>query len=176
MPGRTPSEAVENFLAPLRQVLSCVTQEVLFVSGGYYPSETPHALTLSNSPARLGRDRRYALRLIQHYRIVEDVVPRGPWTVQTVAYYYTIQEAHDPRREIFGYHWHPQGKSAVTYPHFHLYEGAGIDEHGVQQAHFPTGRVAVEDVLRLVIEEFAIEPLREDWNEVLTQRQSPFEH
>jgi len=64
----------------------------------------------------------------------------------------------------------------VIYPHFHLYEGAGIDEHGVQQAHCPTGRVAVEDVLRLVIEEFAIEPLREDWNEVLTQRQSPFEH
>jgi hypothetical protein len=64
----------------------------------------------------------------------------------------------------------------VTYPHFHLYEGAGIDAHGVQQAHYPTGRVAVEDVLRLVIEEFAIEPLREDWNEVLTQRQSPFEH
>jgi hypothetical protein len=139
MAGRTPSEAVENFLAPLRLALSCVTREILLVSGGYHPSDTPHALTISNSPVRLGRDRRYALRLIQHYRIVEDDSPRGPWEVQIAAYYYTIEAARDPGGEIFGYHWHPQGKSAVTYPHFHLHEGAGIGQHGVSEAHFPTG-------------------------------------
>lgn len=77
MAGRTPSEVVENFLAPLRLALSCMTREILLVSGGYHPSDTPHALTISNSLVRLGRDRRYALRLIQHYRIVEDVSPRS---------------------------------------------------------------------------------------------------
>ncbi len=73
MAGRTPREAVEAFLTPLQQALSCVTNEVLLVSGGYYPSTIPHALTISNSPARLGRDWRYTLRLSEDW---DDVLTR----------------------------------------------------------------------------------------------------
>lgn len=88
MAGKTPPEAVHNFLEPLQLALSCVSQEVLTVRGGYYPSATPHALTLGNSPAILGRDRRLALKVVQHYRIIEHEGARGPWKVRTVAYNY----------------------------------------------------------------------------------------
>jgi hypothetical protein len=33
-------------------------------------------------------------------------------------------------------------------------------------AHFPTGRIALEDVLRLAITEFGVRPPRSDWAEV----------
>ena len=99
MAGKTPREAVQNFLQPLRLALSCVTNEILLVGGRYHPSPTPHVLTISNSPAPLGRDKRFALKLIHHYRVIEDVEPRGPWKARTVAYYYTLEEAGEQGAE-----------------------------------------------------------------------------
>jgi hypothetical protein len=99
MAGKTPPEAVHNFLEPLQLALSCVSQEVLTVRGGYYPSATPHALTLGNRPAILGHDRRLALKVVQHDRIIEHEGARGPWKVRTVAYNYTVEEAGGAGRE-----------------------------------------------------------------------------
>src|SRR5262245_24184698 len=108
MAGKTPREAVQNFLAPLQQAISCVTDEILTVEGGYYPSATPHKLALNTSPAALGRDKRFALTVAQQYLVVTDPTPDyGPWKVKTVAYLYTVYDAGDPPRELIGYHWHP---------------------------------------------------------------------
>jgi hypothetical protein len=175
MAGRTPREAVQNFLNPLSQALSCVTRAILLVGGGYHVTDNPHALALSEDPTVLGRDRRYALTLSQHYRIVKAEAARGPWKVETVAYYYTVKEPVPPHREIFGYHWHPESRSPITFPHFHLHEGANIGARHLAGAHFPTGRIAVEQVLRLLIEEFNVQPLRDDWSTVLQQTQERFE-
>ena len=175
MAGKTPPEAVRNFLEPLQHALSCVSQELLTVRGGYHPSGTPHALTLGNSPAILGRDRQFALKVIQHYRIIEHEGVRGPWKVRTVAYYYTVEEAGESGREMFAYHWHPSERTAITFPHFHLYQGAGPMRDDVRKAHFPTGRVSFEDVLRLVITQFGVLPLRDDWAAILDQTQTAFE-
>ena len=175
MAGKTPSDAVHNFLEPLQLALSCVSQEILSVRGGYHPSATPHALTLGNSPAILGRDRRFAFKVIQHYRIIEHEGPRGPWKVSTVAYHYTVEEAGELQRELFAYHWHPNERTAITFPHFHLYQGVGAIRDEVQKAHFPTGRVAFEDVLRLVITQLGVEPFRHDWAAILDQTQTAFE-
>jgi hypothetical protein len=175
MAGKTPPEAVHNFLTPLQRALSCVSQEILTVRGGYHPSASPHALTLGNSPAMLGGDRRFALKVIQHYRIIEHEGARGPWKVRTVAYYYTVGEAGEHGREMFAYHWHPSERTAITYPHFHLYQGAGPMREDVRKAHFPTGRIAFEDVLRLLITQFGVLPFRDDWEAILDQTQTGFE-
>jgi hypothetical protein len=179
MAGRTPAEAVNNFLDPLRQALSCITHEILFVGGGYHasPRDNPqqrHMLTLSTSPAVLGRDRRFSLVLIQHYRVIEGEDARGPWKVSTVAYYYTLKSAYT-EHEIIGYHWHPQGRSPITYPHLHLHHGAGEVEYNLGKAHLPTGRIAIEDILRLAITHFNVEPLRDDWEDILASSQSAFQ-
>jgi hypothetical protein len=78
MAGRTPQEAVQNFLAPLQQALSCVTREILFVRRREIPASNPGVLTLSNSPAKLGREGRFSLTAIQHYRAIEAEALRGP--------------------------------------------------------------------------------------------------
>ena len=176
MAGKTPSEAIRNFINPLQQALSCVTQTVLYHRALPDNPAGLHVLLLSEEPARLGRDKQFSLKAIQHFRTVEAEGPRGPWKVQTVAYYYTFAEARRSQREIFGYHWHPQGRSAVVYPHLHLYEGAGVGEYDIpNKAHFPTGRMALEDVLRLVITHFGVRPLRGDWESVLNTTQGAFE-
>jgi hypothetical protein len=176
MAGRTPREAVHGFLTPLQQAMSCVTDVILLVSGGYYPSQSPHALTLSENPAPLGRNRRIALNLIQQYRVIPtDNQERGAWKVQTVGYFYTLLEPTPPHDEIVAYHWHPESRSAVRYPHFHISSGSSVRRADIRKAHFPTGRIAIEQVLRLVITEFDVQPLRNDWESVLNQMQSSFE-
>ncbi len=180
MAGKTPHEAVQSFLDPLQRALSCVTREVLSVGGGYHasPVDNPqqkHVLTFHNSPAVLGQDRCFAFRLIQHYRVMEYEGARGPWKVSIVAYYYTIETSGPTRQEVLGYHWHPQGRSDITYPHMHLYQGAGTLQHNLPKAHLPTGRIAVEDILRLAITHFGVVPLREDWETILEITQNAFQ-
>jgi hypothetical protein len=179
MAGKTPAEAVHNFLAPLQRVLACVTDNVLSDGGGYHASPVKHpehiyALTLYNSPALLGRDKRFALDLIQQYQVISGEGQRGPWKVSTVAYYYTILLA-ESGQEVLGYHWHPTGHSDVTYPHLHLYAGAGTLQHNLRKAHLPTGRIAIEDVLRLAITHFHVNPFSDNWAEILTATQEAFQ-
>jgi hypothetical protein len=174
MVGRTSKEALQIFLDPLRQALSCVTHEVLYIRSGNDPAAAPYALMLHNSPVSLGRDRRFALEVIQHYRLIETERPQGPWQVQTVAYYYTLSELGENPREILGYHWHPQGRSWVTYPHLHLYAGAEVGRDDVRKAHLPTGRITLEEVLQLAIKEFGVTPLRDNWEEILQRTQGIF--
>jgi hypothetical protein len=163
-------------LTPLQQAISCVTDAIVLVSGGYYPSPSPHALTLSENPALLGRDRCIALNLIQQYRVVQtDEKDRGAWKVQTVGYVYTLLEPTPPHDEIVAYHWHPASRSAVRYPHLHISAGSGVQRLDIRQAHFPTGRITIGQILRLVVTEFNVRPLRDDWELVLHQKQGSFE-
>ena len=175
MAGKNPAEAIGNFLNPLQQVLSCVTREQLYCQR----VSSPYALMLSNSPAKLGRDKRFALRIGQQFQVIEDDVPlRGLYKVQTVAYAYTLYvlaKRDDREREIFSYHWHPHGQSPITYPHIHLAQGAEVGRDDVREAHFPTGRISLEEVLRLVIQEFNVRPFREDWEAIINSSQAAFE-
>src|SRR5215470_12670467 len=167
MAGRTPAEAVNNFLSPLQRALSCVTRDVLSVGGGYHVADRPHVMLFENNPVTLGHDKRFALKLIQQYRIVEADDERGPWKVSTVAYYYHVETIASPAQEVFAYHWHPHGRNTVTYPHLHLSSGAGALQHNLIKAHLPTGRIAIEDVVRCVITQLDVVPLRQDWEAIL---------
>jgi len=178
MAGRTAAEAVNNFLDPLQRALSCLTREVPSVGGGYHVSPMsapPHVLLFQNNPVLLGQDKRFALKLIQQYRVVEGEGERGPWKVSTVAYYYTVEIPGPERMEILGYHWHPQERNAITYPHLHLYQGAGRLQYNLLKAHLPTARIAIEDVLRFVITQLGVVPLRNDWEAILRETQDTFQ-
>jgi len=172
--GRTPAEAVQNFLGPLQQAISCVTRTVL-VSSGYHPrqDEEPHLLTLGESPARLNSNPRLFLSVTMHYHVVEAPGERGPWKVSIAAYLYSLDD--EQGQEILAFHWHPRGRSSVTSPHLHIGPGAGVQYQQLQGAHIPTGRVALEDVLRLAIRELGVRPLRRDWADILDRTQRAFE-
>jgi len=173
MAGRTPSEAVNNYLGPLQRAISCVTKAVLNVRGGYYPSPDPHPLALGDgAPVTISSDPPLLLTVLQNYRVVEFEGPRGPWKVSIVSYFYSLEDREG--REVL-YHWHPQGASTVTFPHLHVRAGGRLGRTDISQVHFPTGRVSLEDVLRLAILELGVKPERTDWAELLDSTQAAYE-
>lgn len=61
----------------------------------------------------------------------------------------------------------------MTYPHLHIGRGATgnvttFGPRGLHRIHFPTRHITIEDVLRLAIAEFGVEPRRPDWERILS--------
>lgn len=74
------------------------------------------------------------------------------------------------RREFLAFHWHPQ--SRVSWPHLHVRAGV---EPALATAHIPTGRVPLEDIVRMLIDDLGARPLRDDWRDVLALTRATFE-
>lgn len=96
------------------------------------------------------------------------------YRVEIVSYEYQVLDREE--REILAFHWHPVGLSNVTDPHLHLSSrlnpldmGRNQDPLDLAGMHMPTGFVALEDVVRLLITEFGIIPRRTDWDNVLRE-------
>ena len=170
MLGRTPAGAVSNYVDSIQRLISCVSNAVVSVDGGYYVSDTSHVLRLSQGrPVRLGRASSLWLTLQQYYHIVEVEGPRVYWMIAVEGYEYTLIDAGG--REILTYHWHPRGESPIAFHHLHLEHGAGMVREELQTAHLPTGYVSVADILRLLIVDFRVEPRRGDWEDVINRFQ-----
>lgn len=143
-------------------------------TNGHQPDQD-HALSPGFGAPVLVRagDRRLGLSSFFAYRVEEAEGERGPWKVRITAYYHALET--EDGREIVAYHWHPKQGSAYNLPHLHIETGIGASLGDVHKYHFPTGRVSLEDVLRLAIAEFGVEPERTDWEEVLGQTQAAYE-
>jgi hypothetical protein len=143
-----------------------VTSAQLFV-----PSKKPgelEALAMSADPLRLrcsGQPGISHVSLIvgHQFRVVPD--EDSGWHVSTSQYEYYIQD--DDERELIAWHWHPE--STITYPHLHV--PAGPIHH---KTHVPTGRVSIEAVIRLLITEYGVPPIRDDWAAVLEDAEANF--
>jgi hypothetical protein len=156
--------------------LSCVLRGGvhLEIGGGYHQAEVPHALMLAGGePVPLGGASQLRLTVLQQYRIVEDSGPRGPWKVQTVAYTYAFDDVD--ANELVGFHWHPRGPSPVTWPHLHVGPAAQVGAYIAPSTHIPTGRVSLEEVIRLAITELGVDTERDDWADVLDETQTAYE-
>jgi hypothetical protein len=75
-------------------------------------------------------------------------------------------------REIIAFHRHPIQDGAAATPHVHIGPAAtGRDAAFLpgrfHKTHIPTGNIALEDVIRMLITEFGVEPRRADWESVL---------
>lgn len=138
------------------------------VKGGYYASATPHPLTLMDGlPVELGSGTDLTVQISQQYRVIENPDPREPWQVKTVAYYYTLGETEG--HEILSYQWHSNVPGSVSFPHLHLQYGARLGRPEFERAHLPTGRITLEDFVRLLISDFSVPPTRDDWEQVLEE-------
>jgi hypothetical protein len=170
--GQTEHEAFQNFLNPLQLALSCVSNAVLHRTT-YDPHVQPHVLILNqNTPVRIDSGRGIALYVAHHFRIIEADDPRGPWKVSTAGYAYALGDRDG--REIIAFHWHPSSPNKVTSPHLHLGPVAQVGHDQLRGAHIPTGRIALEDVLRLAIAEFGAPARRADWDDVLRTTKAAF--
>jgi hypothetical protein len=148
------------------RLLSSLTPAHVDVGGGYAPSASPHALIMAGSDAvALRGTSRLTLAVSEHYFIVEE--PSAAWKVQRAAYFYAV--GRQDTGELLAFHWHPRGKSPIVAPHLHVRANIQVGERWLGKVHLPTGYLAIEDIVRLVIQELSAEPLREDWEALLTQ-------
>jgi hypothetical protein len=172
VPRKTPYEAVEAYVQPLREAISCLSQTAHFATaGGHYVSDKPHVLTLVDG-ARLrlqsSDDTDLTLSVSQQYEIVED---ESGFRVRTLKYAYKIDNWQDGH-EVMAYHWHPAER--IKYPHLHLSYGARVGREDLRKAHVPTGRIALEDVIQFLIESFRVMPAKEHWETVLDGSRAKF--
>jgi hypothetical protein len=101
---------------------------------------------------------------------------RTPYQVAESGYMYSVLDRSD--RELFAYHWHPDGLSPTVEPHLHMsgvasfllppsQESQKSTELPLNKAHFPTGPVTLQQVIRLLIEDLGVEPRTPNWRQVL---------
>lgn len=151
---------------------------VFTVSGGYHVSNKPHSLTLGDGLPQKLPGTNIHLSVKQLYRVVQDNDPdRGPWRVSTAEYIYTLmrggRRGTRPKR-LLSYQWHPKPQANYNYPHLHPGPATEIRPE-FQRAHIPTGRVALEDVIRFALSQLGAQAQRDDWKEVLAGTQGRFE-
>jgi hypothetical protein len=103
---------------------------------------------------------RSGYKLLWRVNYIARVVPPdshlGSWRVMTEEYIYELRLVGGG--ELISYHWHPRGTSGITWPHAHCHTlTTPVD---LSRTHFPTGRIALESVVRYAIVELKV-PLRE---------------
>lgn len=177
LPGKDPSSALDAFLDPLKEAVSCI--------GGGSFSLSPkaraggnqvHSWTLnSGNGIALGSGRR--LKASMHFQYVDSgqqSPKRERFRVTTVAYMYALEL--DSRGELITAHWHPSSKvSDYKDPHYHL-GSVALSDTGVflERAHIPSGRVSLEKFVRTMIEQFDIAPTCADWRDRLDRTEAAF--
>lgn len=163
--GRNPYQAVQDLRSTLQRAISCVASSVLTVQSatGYGVGST-HALILGTpEPVKLpGSSVALSIRV---YAQVAEPIGEAPWRADLASYFHTLRDLEG--REILAYHWHPDSRSPITFPHLHLGAGSRVGREELQKAHVPSGPVELEDLLLMAIREFGVQPRREDWREIL---------
>ncbi len=164
MPARTARQAVDEFLQPLQQAISCISHAVILRGAG--EGDNRSFMTLSDRWVPLRGRNPLQLSLLHTYTVTEG---EGGWVVRSAGYSYQIRD--EAEREIIAYHWDPEGLG-VPHPHLHLRRlTAPID---LSKCHIPTGRVSLEAVVRFLIAELGVTPLREDWQPLLERNEREF--
>ena len=173
MRARTPRAAVDDFLARLREPVSCLVARPLLATGHRVESRPQYvSLAPVNEPANLRRHR--GGRITFSFRCEYEIVPAPDaekrFEARLTGYWYEIGDALG--RELIAFHWHPDSVSPVRFPHLHLTsqtpaiaiaEGQSVS---LSEMHIP-GSVSMSDIVRLLIVEFGVEPRRPDWKSTL---------
>lgn len=172
MPGKNPNEAFHNFYRPLQQNLSCISKDILVASrGGQSEIDKIHGLTLSNGPILISAEGVQLDIQLQYMIVKTDRTGKDSYRCSTRAYAYSLLSEYD--HVLYAWHWHPFGNSSFAAPHVHP---RAVDPRLVpEKAHFPSGRMSMEEIIRAVITEMRAPTERDDWDSVLALNQGKFE-
>lgn len=168
MPGKTPSDALAEYVQPVRKSLECVTPTKL----AYLKpkEEIEQALFFEDVggakiSSKTGID---YLMVVRHKFVISQIATRS-FKVRTLEYRYALDiETADGPQELFEYHWHPG--SIHKFPHVHVMTG----DPSFHKVHLPTCRISVEDFVRCLIDDFKIPPRIANYGSVLDRNRRKF--
>ena len=151
MASKSAGEADTNFAYFFRESLSVITNAFLLAHADH-----DKRILMYEPPVKLqrkGGDPLY-LAVTQTYRVVEPT-PRQ-FKAKTTAYLYevSVKRNSDELANVFEFHWHPDTTRSLKWPHLHVV--GNTQDGNVERVHFPTARLAVEDLIRLLIRDFGV--------------------
>jgi len=149
LPARTEAEALRGLARRVQRAVSRVTPAIVRVGG----SGTRSLLLSQGDPAPVIGAPQLGLSVLATIR--PERQPGGRvWTARIIAYAYGIEF---DGREVLRYDWHPDepkdgNGTWVKDPHLHIYYPSGSLRRLLGDAHLPTRRVSIEQVVGLVVE------------------------
>jgi len=185
---RSPEIAARRFIEALVSVTSCVTTQRLTTLTTYYTPAEDQTILFPDPPVALRAPSggpRGLLFDVSHVFAIDEVPAlvrlRRRWRVTTRMYQYRLLDQRE--RQLLVYHWQP-GDAFLGPDHLHLHVSAALSAQLVAaetetidlaSRHLATGRVSLEAVIRMLIEEFDVAPQRADWRETLARTESVFQ-
>lgn len=166
MSFRTRRAAEDDLRGQIQRAISCVKAGMYLQTVPGYGTDVRGLAVNNGKSFTLRAATPLALNVGMQYRTVE-LAPRS-FRLHTVAYSYALEDANTTR-ELFAYHWHPETRDSVSFPHLHIASASGQLRPEYARAHFNTGRVTLEEVLQLIVRDFGVQPVRSDWETVLGQ-------
>ena len=163
-PHRTRRAAEQAFLDTFNQIASCVTLERVVLLEDPLRAVRGQLRFRASGRARLNGDADVWLD-IRHVFDTSQVA--GGWVLASRAYHY---HAYLGGQEIIAYHWHP-GVTGFAAPHAHF--KTLTNPVALWNAHFPTGRISLEEIVRLLVRELHVMP-RPGWERILDRTEQHF--
>lgn len=169
MSARTPREAIDAFVDPLKEIVGCITDEGFITRYSRRDIEQRTA-TFQDQFAIVNQRNGQALRLEVFHRFIVTRAEneRGSWSARTVEYVYEVADSRD--EPIAAFHWHPENSGRVTRPHVHVH--GNHDTVDLHKLHLPTGRVSLEAIVRFLIEDLDVIPRRPDWDAIVERHET----
>jgi hypothetical protein len=165
-------EAINNYTSEIQKIISCVSEQVFYV---YAKSASRQVLTSSAEGYFRLTCTDNSFLFIDINQEIDTPSADNEYKISTKYYLYSIADAD--QNDLIGFHYHPELKEdPVLYPHVHAY--ANDDKRflplNLHKRHIPSGRVALEDVIRWLIDELKVKPNRPDWDNVLKEARQKF--
>lgn len=154
----TAEEAAYHFAGAFQETAACVCDAPFKYPAAKALDEEQSLVLSGGADVRVSDD---LYLFAGHYFTVTAAEPYG-FAVRTGGYRYAIN-SDQARGELFSWHWDTRGVSWCSWPHLHARVWLAD--------HLPTGRVAFEQVVRWLILEAKISPLRPDWENVLERNE-----
>lgn len=161
-------DAADRLIADLRRVLGCVTASRLLVrpTGRNAGSEWLVGLAGPGAVRASGPLRGSTLSVHMSIEAVGDIARVSA---------YALSFSDRSGIELLAWHWHPGTDfPGPDYPHLHvsaaLRPSLAAGERAVlplDKLHLPTGHVTLAAVVRMLVEEFGVQPVAADWRERL---------
>lgn len=164
MPGRTPTEAIVNFLEPMQKTLNYIAVGRLTFgrSASRLRVDSVQGVSFNDADAvPLLGSRPPAISLSSGFwvRIFERPDRREPFSCEIVTYWHAFESGTGD--EIIAFHWAPgAGGRTRTYPHLHIghivASGGTFMPDRFHKLHVPTSFIPVEAIVRFAIEELGV--------------------